>query len=411
MAADDDTGLLAAYARFVVRRSCLSFWLSLLGTSLLIMFGMMITIADARSKGQSGILSEQTEYDWTVTGAKLMKHKDMVDDALDRRDSYSEVSAIAEREDEFEHRYSFNFLYYWEDGREADIWTAENLQTMCEVENIVYSTPGYERFCLNASTVPSLSALGHLSTHAMHTSSNATSGATCSLPPMSAVSVFYQDFDPAAATPSVQPLFELFYGSHLGEAPHAAAPLVEGDWSSGGDELRGGGFVAAGTHERDCVLLDADYVAARRARLYAIAQTSPALLASVGFFLSRDALADASQPMTTATRSLLSFGSPLRNFTDELDRKEEQEELLESFILDAEQRLFDYFGMKVRRPARRSARVHRPAWPHTHAAHACDARAYTPPARDGLACRRMTRRRPGSSTPLTATRRRRARSR
>ena len=68
MAADDDTGLLAAYARFVVRRSCLSFWLSLLGTSLLIMFGMMITIADARSKGQSGILSEQTEYDWTVTG-------------------------------------------------------------------------------------------------------------------------------------------------------------------------------------------------------------------------------------------------------------------------------------------------------------------------------------------------------
>ena len=226
MAADDDKGLLAAYARFVVRRSCLSFWLSLLGSFLLIMFGMMITIADARSKGQSGILSEQTEYDWTVTGAKLMKHKDMVDDALDRRDSYAEVSAVAEREDEFEHRYSFNFLYYWEDGREADIWTAENLQTMCEVENIVYSTPGYERFCLNASTVPSLSALGHLSTHAMHSSSNATSGATCSLPPMSAVSVFYQDFDPAAATPSVQPLLELFYGSHLGEAPHAAAPQL-----------------------------------------------------------------------------------------------------------------------------------------------------------------------------------------
>lgn len=349
--AEDDRGLLASYARFVVRRSCLSFWLSLIGTFLLISFGLMIIIADAKSKGQSGILSEQTEYDWTVTGAKLMKHKDMVDSALDMRDSYAEVSAAAEREDEFDGRYSFNMLYYWEDGRDEDIWTAENLKTMCEVENVIYSTPGYERFCLNASTVPSLSAIGHLATHAMHSSSNATSGATCSLPPMSIVSLFYQDFDPAAATPSVLPLFELFYGSHLSEAPHAAAPLVEGDGDGAAGELRGGGFVVDGTHERDCVLLDADYVAARRARLYAIAQLSPALLASVGFFLSSDALEDVARPTTTATRSLISFGSPLRNFTDELDREEEQEELLEEFILDVEQRLFDYFGMKVCAPA------------------------------------------------------------
>ena len=68
---------------------------------------------------------------------------------------------------------------------------------------------------------------------------------------------------------------------------------------------------------------------------------------------------------------LISFGSPLRNFTDELDREEEQEELIEDFILDVEQRLFDYFGMKVCTRTRSTHTPHRVAahTPLTHASH------------------------------------------
>ena len=41
------------------------------------------------------------------------------------------------------------------------MWTAETSQQMCEVENVILSTPGYEQVCLNATVVPFLSSLSH----------------------------------------------------------------------------------------------------------------------------------------------------------------------------------------------------------------------------------------------------------
>ena len=42
------------------------------------------------------------------------------------------------------------------------------------------------------------------------------------------------------------------------------------------------------------------------------------------------ALDDEASPMTVATRSILSLGSPLRNYTDEKDRADEQAEVLQA---------------------------------------------------------------------------------
>ena len=53
------------------------------------------------------------------------------------------ASSVAERSDEFNLRYAFNMLYYWKDGRKEDMWTAETLQQMCEVENVVMGFEDY----------------------------------------------------------------------------------------------------------------------------------------------------------------------------------------------------------------------------------------------------------------------------
>jgi len=315
----------ASYSRFVVKHTCCAFWLSLSCTLLLCGVGIVWAGEDAKAKGQSGILSKQTGYDWTVTGALLMKQKDMVDSALGGRDR-DELKAVAERTQEYHGRFSFQFLYYWKDGRQEDMWTADTLQQMCEVENVILSTPGYEKLCLSASVVPFLSSLPHPPGLELRASFNSSSGVRCSLPHMSAVSLFYQEYEEAADL-GKSDVFEIFYG-----ARHAAAPtqLLSEDLQ----------------HTRDCSLLDEAYVAARRARLYEIALSKPEMRAQIGYFLSSAALEDEISPRTEATRSMISFGSPLPGFSNSNDREEEQQELVEEWSLLVEQRLFDHFKMQ-----------------------------------------------------------------
>ena len=52
-----EPGFAPAYARFVVKRTCCAFWLSLTVTLLLSAVGIMIAMEDAQAKGQSSILS------------------------------------------------------------------------------------------------------------------------------------------------------------------------------------------------------------------------------------------------------------------------------------------------------------------------------------------------------------------
>ena len=56
-----------------------------------------------------------------------------------------------------------------------------------------------------------------------------------------------------------------------------------------------------------------------------------------------------------ATRSMISFGSPLPGFADAEDREEEQEEIIEEWALKVEQRLFDHFDMHKGAHARRAS--------------------------------------------------------
>jgi len=96
-------------------------------------------------------------------------------------------------------------------------------------------------------------------------------------------------------------------------------------------------ITVAGSHARDCRLLDATYVAARTAQLFDIAHASDSGLSTVGFYLQVDAM-DANR--TLATRSQVSFGSPrLAPY--------ESDEAFEEWSLLLEAKFWAEFGMEA----------------------------------------------------------------
>ena len=96
-------------------------------------------------------------------------------------------------------------------------------------------------------------------------------------------------------------------------------------------------FVQADSHERNCVLLDADYVAARSTQLFDLAHSSTTMQNAIGFFLAADALA---MNKTSASRGIIDFGRP------RLPPYESNGDFEEAYIKgQLEKRLWDHFGM------------------------------------------------------------------
>ena len=108
-----------------------------------------------------------------------------------RRRLGSEEEEETERASVYEGDQTLTILYYWRgDGARdgptagaADLWSAAQLQEMCELENEVFATDGYEAVCHRRADV----------------AANATGGHACSLPIHSPVSLFYVQWD--ATTP------------------------------------------------------------------------------------------------------------------------------------------------------------------------------------------------------------------
>eukprot|EP00966_Prymnesium_polylepis_P083599 1936440-Prymnesium_polylepis.2 len=97
---------------------------------------------------------------------------------------------------------------------------------------------------------------------------------------------------------------------------------------------------------RDCVLLDSGDVAAMAAMLYSYGNsTDTAISGRYGFYMSRDTFSY-EPPMTDATRSTFTFGAPLAGFDSAQDREDEQQDLIDDFVLEVEAALFDHFNMK-----------------------------------------------------------------
>ena len=178
-------------ADFFARR----FWIFLLTPLLMMMIAMFIAGAGEVAAGtRSEIWSPPTDYDWLVSSSPEVTQGDMVASALEKAANLDDVAgaieggASDERSEQASVLYSFSFLYYPKEdpAGPADIFTAANLQQMCEVENVLFVSDGYGAHCFN-------------STGAADRSSNTTdgSGGECALPVMSAVSLFYCRHDDA----------------------------------------------------------------------------------------------------------------------------------------------------------------------------------------------------------------------
>ena len=142
-------------SRVIVGHSCAVFF-GLLAFNLLL---SVVGISTLMSRGR--VFSEATEWDWSVWGKEAVVSRDMARVASEQIDAYrarqqqSSASApLQERAEEADARMTLSMQFHAVDPRE-ELFPPVNLQTMCEIENIVYSQPGYAGVCYNATKTPS----------------------------------------------------------------------------------------------------------------------------------------------------------------------------------------------------------------------------------------------------------------
>ena len=113
----------------------------------MMMIAMFIAGAGEVAAGtRSEIWSPPTDYDWLVSSSPEVTQGDMVASALEKAANLDDVAgaieggASDERSEQASVLYSFSFLYYPKEdpAGPADIFTAANLQQMCEVENVLF---------------------------------------------------------------------------------------------------------------------------------------------------------------------------------------------------------------------------------------------------------------------------------
>jgi hypothetical protein len=319
-------GITEKVASFVVRRHCLVFWASIIISLVLGVGGVALMITPGF--GQGKIFADPGEYDWLVTGSLTVDQMDMVRLAreaaeVDDDGNFFNTTMLSEQA---QSNHTTTFMYYWKESeRDDEIFTPETLRQMCEVENVLLGTDGYGEVCFNNP----------------ETSFKTTvNGTECAVPRLSAVSLFYVPWESVAAaaaeaattSPSAQRVAELYAGKPF-SGGYTNMPLAAST-----------SFWSAGAHTRDCVLLDAQYVAERAAWLYAVAQSGDvAARAIFGFYVSPDAL---DRQRTRNTRSQIPLGAPVANASGALV---EPWKLLkhEEFAERVRERLFEYFGMET----------------------------------------------------------------
>lgn len=93
--------------------------------------------------------SEDSTYDWDISHLPASENRDAQSGALAMLDPVGGEAGSTARREMGE---PVTFVFKWKDGRAASIFTPENVKGACELENLVLTTPGYERFCrLNAT--------------------------------------------------------------------------------------------------------------------------------------------------------------------------------------------------------------------------------------------------------------------
>jgi len=321
-------GVSGCVASFIVRRHCLVFW-----GAIVISLGLGtggVLLMTTPGFGQGKIFADAGEYDWLVTGAVTVDQMDIVRLATEATDTGDRrarrLSVIQPLTEQAEANYTTTFMFYWKDTESTDdMFTPAALQQICQVENVLLSAHGYGDVCFND---PDAS----FKTEA--------AGQRCALPRLSAASLFYVPWESTvtaaseagAMSASGRRMAELYGGMPL-SGGYTNMPLASST-----------SFWSNGSHTRDCVLLDAQYVAERAQWLYEVAQLGDvAVRSAVGFYVAPGAL---SLNQTKNTRSMIPLGSPILD-KDGVLVEPYKTGKHEAFAYAVRELLFDYFGMET----------------------------------------------------------------
>ena len=132
-----------SYTKFIYNHPCKIFWGFLV-------INFLITGALIAS-GSIGFTAGG-QYDWVVSDNKISKNNDALRLAYQETDSLAVEETIGERTRQSQ-VHTLGFIYNWVDNTQSDIFTNENLQTICQVERILFKNPKYDEFCYSQDSV------------------------------------------------------------------------------------------------------------------------------------------------------------------------------------------------------------------------------------------------------------------
>ncbi len=107
--------------------------------------GFIITLTIIAAAAGMLVNSEQTNYDWTISDGRASEQFDAVDFAQDQDTS---VTNNTRTEDILEYAMWITFA----SSVDGNIFTPENVQSICQIEQLYIQTPGYEDVCLLNNT-------------------------------------------------------------------------------------------------------------------------------------------------------------------------------------------------------------------------------------------------------------------
>lgn len=258
----------------MVSRTCWLFWGYIAGFMLLTMIVGAPTFV------------EQGEYDWIIASSDASQTLDALSDAMSRVDRGAAVGGDdgAQQARTSPSWYANVYYHYsWADGRQASIWTPDNLQSMCELERLFTRNVDYPSYCL---LTPEAAALNATDTFD-----------SCQMPAQSVPALFYSDA-----------------------------------WAAAGNAW-------------NCTLLGASDVDAKARSMYdALAEGTELAKLQYGFFVEKQW---ETHGYTSTTRTAVQLGAPLSGFDGQNDELVEQMKIYHELLDDVEDDMFKKLSMKT----------------------------------------------------------------
>ena len=240
-------------------------------------------------------LSPNYQYEWVIDAKRSTRNHDMRRAAVAAVDALSSYEEVAPRTDEH--------LPTWVEYESAPhVFTAPNLQKICQVEARFYGEPSYQKVCVmdnNMCAAPAASALTAFY-GADHLQRLARGNASCHLLDEATVAQTWLHMVAAANAPACVEI--------ITSTPSPRRPLD-------------------GAHPAHSLISTQASTAGRLAH---------------GMFMAKGAIDTGLSPKT---RSLLYVGAPLEGFASTTDRTAEQYDTYQEYVEKVEKKLMAHFGV------------------------------------------------------------------